>query len=163
MRFNSRGDEAVDEASERAAHVGVEAVGAVERVARLHRVVAGDAERDVDRRRCAVASARARVVELLGVDAAAEQVAQLRRLAQRVDHRQRVDALEEVVARGLAERVVGGGEVEDVVDDLEAHAEVTAEAGERVERGVGDARRPCRRCGTTCANSAAVLPSIADG
>ena len=41
---------------------------------------------------------------------------------------QRVDALEEVVAGGLAERLVGAGEVEHVVDDLEAHPEVLAEA-----------------------------------
>ena len=72
-----------------------------------------------------------------------------RRLAvvgERVDHRQRVDALEQVLACGLAERHVGGGEVEDVVDDLEAHAEVMAVAGERVERRLVDRRRPCRQC-----------------
>ena len=40
----------------------------------------------------------------------------------------------------LAERGVGRREVEDVVDDLEAHPEVATEAGERVERGVADAR-----------------------
>src|SRR5690349_123077 len=35
-------DESVDQSTQRAAHVGLEAVGAVERVARLDRVVAGD-------------------------------------------------------------------------------------------------------------------------
>ena len=41
---------------------------------------------------------------------------------------------------GLPSVVVGGGEVEDVVDDLEAHAEVATEAGERVEGRVADPR-----------------------
>ncbi len=92
---------------------------------------------------------RAGGVELLGVERTAEQVAQLARLAQHVDDGQRVDALEQVLTRVLAERVVGRREIEHVVDDLEAHAEMTAEAGERVE---GRRRRrptPCRRCGTT--------------
>ncbi len=65
---------------------------------------------------------------------------QLGGLAHHVDHGQRVDALEQVLAGVLAERIVGRREVEHVVDDLEAHAEVTTEARERVEGRVTDAR-----------------------
>ena len=53
---------------------------------------------------------------------------------ERVDHRQRVDAFVHVVAGGLAELGHAAGDVEHVVDDLEAHAEVMAELRERVER-----------------------------
>ena len=44
---------------------------------------------------------------------------------QRAQHRQGVHALDHVVAGRLAELVVGGGDVEDVVDDLEHHAEAS--------------------------------------
>src|SRR6478609_3448238 len=135
--------EPVDEASERAAHVGVESVGAVERVACLHRVIAGDAQRELHRGRAGgegTERERAGGVELLGVEWTTEQLVQLGGLAHHVDDGQRVDALEQVLAGVLAERVVGRRQVEHVVDDLEAHAEVTTEARERVEGRVTDAR-----------------------
>ncbi len=46
---------------------------------------------------------------------------------ERPEHRQRVDALDEVVAGRLAELLVGGDDVEHVVDDLERHAVRLAE------------------------------------
>ena len=70
------GDEAVDEAAELFAHLDVEALGAVEGVARLHRVVACHVERALDR---AVAGGdAAHLGELLLVDRLPEQVAELR-------------------------------------------------------------------------------------
>src|SRR5206468_9894781 len=55
----------------------------------------------------------------------------------------------QVLARRLAERLVGRGEVEHVVDDLEAHTEVVTEAGQCVERRLVDvahhAADPTRR------------------
>ena len=76
----------------------------------------------------------------VAVDLAAEQVAQLGRVGERVDHRQRVHALEDVVAGRLAEHVLARGHVEHVVDDLEAHAEVVAEGGECLEGRIVDRR-----------------------
>ena len=52
-------------------------------------------------------------------------------------HRQVVDALGDVVAGGLAELLVGGDHVEDVVDDLEGHAVVPSELGELVDAVAG--------------------------
>ena len=52
-------------------------------------------------------------------------------------HRQGVGALDEVVAGGLAQLLVGGGHVEQVVDDLERHAEAAPEGGEGVDLGPG--------------------------
>ena len=52
---------------------------------------------------------------------------------ERVQHRQVVDALGDVVAGRLAELLVGGDDVEDVVDDLEGHAVVPPELGELVD------------------------------
>ena len=79
--------------------------------------------------------------------------------AQGVDHRQGVDALDQVVARRLAELLVGGGEVEDVVDDLEAHPEVVAERGQRVDVGPSTppTMAPIRQA---VAISEAVLPAM---
>ena len=71
----------------------------------------------------------ARGVEVGAVDRAAEQRAEVAaELLERVQHRQVVDALGDVVAGGLAELLVGGDHVEDVVDDLEGHAVVPPEA-----------------------------------
>ena len=74
------------------------------------------------------------------IELAAEQLAQLRIVGglQRVDHRQRVHAFVHVVADRLAELGFRARDVEHVVDDLEAHPEVHAELGERVERVGGD-------------------------
>ena len=121
--------------SGRVSSTAVETVGALERRRCLGGVVAGDA-RAGRLRRCSGRDATRELSGSSGCRAARER----RGSRKRVDDRQRVDALEEVLAGGLAERVVGRGEVEHVVDDLEAHAEVVAEPGERVERGVGDAR-----------------------
>ena len=52
---------------------------------------------------------------------------------ERVEHGQRVHALFHVVSRGLAELLVGGGEIEHVVDDLEDHAVGGAVGGERLD------------------------------
>src|SRR3546814_19725008 len=51
------------------------------------------------------------------------------------DHREVVDALGDVVAGGLAQLLVGGDHVEDVVDHLERHAVAPAELGEPVDVG----------------------------
>ena len=56
---------------------------------------------------------------------------------QRAQHRQVVDALGHVVAGRLAQLLVGGDHVEHVVDDLERHAVVQAEVGERVDLVAG--------------------------
>ena len=61
-----------------------------------------------------------------------------RRAVEGEDHGKRVHAFHEVVAGGLAERRIRAGDVEHVVDDLEAHAEVVTELGERVERRAFD-------------------------
>jgi len=45
-------------------------------------------------------------------------------------HWERVDALEEIVAGGLAGCLVGGDDIEDVVNDLEGHAVRKPELGE---------------------------------
>ena len=50
---------------------------------------------------------------------------------ERVQRRQVVDAFDEIVARRLAELLVGGDDVEDVIDDLECHAVVAPEVGQR--------------------------------
>ncbi len=74
-----------------------------------------------------------------GVERAAQHLGELAARAERVDHRQRVDALDEVLPGGLPEGLVGGGDIEAVVDDLEAQPEVLAVAGEGVERRLVDA------------------------
>src|SRR5206468_1830753 len=94
-------DEPFDEPAQRAAHPRLEPIRAFERVTRFHGVVARDTEGDVDRGGAGGERAegeRPRRVELLGVERTAEQVAQSARFAQRVDHWQRVDAFEEVLA-----------------------------------------------------------------
>ena len=77
---------------------------------------------------------------------------------QGADDGQRVDALDQVVAGGLAQLLVGGDQVEDVVDDLEDHAERVAVLGERldVRHAAGPATMPPMR--QAAANSDAVLP-----
>ena len=69
-------DEAVDEAAELFAHLDVEAFGAVEGVARLHRVVACHVERALDR--TVAGGDAANFGQLLLVDRLPEQVAELR-------------------------------------------------------------------------------------
>ena len=60
-----------------------------------------------------------------------------------------VHPLDEVVARGLAELLVGCDHVENVVDDLECHAVRVAEFGDcfdvRTRDGPGDAPDAARR------------------
>src|SRR5690606_179072 len=63
----------------------------------------------------------------------AELVAALE--AERPQDRQGVDPLDEVVARRLPEDLLGGDDVEHVVDDLEGHAIGLAELGDRVDLG----------------------------
>ena len=55
-------------------------------------------------------------------------------VSQHPDDRQRVHALAQIVARGLAEFLVGSHQVEHVIDDLECHAVREAEAGETFQR-----------------------------
>ena len=52
---------------------------------------------------------------------------------------QGVDALGQVLAGGLAELLVGGDHVEDVVAELEEHAEAASEPREHVHLGAGQA------------------------
>src|SRR5262249_19018649 len=71
--------QAVDETTQRATHISVETVGTLERVTRLHRVIARDAERNFDCGRSRGERReyeRARRVELLGVERTSEQLAQ---------------------------------------------------------------------------------------
>ena len=74
--------------------------------------------------------------------------------------RQRVHALDQVVAGRLAELLVGGDEVEHVVDDLEGHAVRGAERGEPVDVRRGAARRRWRRCGRRSRTATPSCPSI---
>ena len=60
-------------------------------------------------------------------------------VAQGQEHRQGVDALGQVLAGGLAQLLLGGDHVEDVVAQLEEHAEAAAEGGERVHVAAGQA------------------------
>ena len=53
-------------------------------------------------------------------------------VAQRQEHGQRVDPLRQVLTGGLAQLVVGGDDVEDVVAQLEEHAEAASERGQHV-------------------------------
>lgn len=53
--------------------------------------------------------------------------------AQGAQHRQRVHALDHVVTGRLAQLLVGGRDVEQVVGDLEHHAERFAVLGERAD------------------------------
>ena len=77
-------------------------------------------------------------VEVAAVDRAAEQRAEVAaELLEGVDHREVVDALDEVVAGRLAELLVGGDDVEHVVDDLERHAVAPAELGELLDAVAG--------------------------
>ena len=69
-----------------------------------------------------------RLAELFVVERPAEALTQPARSVERPQHRQRVDALDQVVAGGLAELLVGGDDVEHVVDDLERHAVAVAVA-----------------------------------
>ncbi len=64
-----------------------------------------------------------------------QQVAQLLATGQGhgADHRQRVDALDQVVPGRLAELFVGGDDIEDVVDNLEGHAVMLPEVGDGVD------------------------------
>jgi hypothetical protein len=52
---------------------------------------------------------------------------------ERAQHGQRVHAFDEVVTGRLAEALGAVGDVEDVVDDLEHHAEAPAPLGQRVD------------------------------
>ena len=54
-------------------------------------------------------------------------------LLEGVEHREVVDALRDVVAGRLAELLVGGDDVEHVVDDLERHPVAEPEVGEAVD------------------------------
>ena len=56
---------------------------------------------------------------------------------ERADHRQGVGALDEIVTGRLAQLLVGCGDIEQIVHDLERHAEAGAEGGERVDLGSG--------------------------
>jgi hypothetical protein len=80
----------------------------------------------------------------------------------RAQHGQRVHALDHVVAGRLAQLLVGGRDVEQVVGDLEHHAERLAVLGERVdERAVErSATMPPMRAAVE--NSDAVLPLMLD-
>ena len=123
-------------------------------------MVVRDRERGVDR--AVRGRQRARPVAPVGVERSAEQIGELAAGRERVDDRQRVDAFDEVLARGLAERLVARRQVEAVVDDLEAQTEV--EAVTRVSASsVGSSTPltmpPMRQ---DVAKSEAVLPSIAD-
>ena len=93
------------------------------------------------------------LLELDTLDRPTEQIAELaarrRAVRQGHEHRQCVDALEEVVAGRLAELGLARGEVEDVVDDLERGAESQAVGRRRVDERRGRDRRPARRCGPT--------------
>ena len=119
------GDEGVDEAGEPGDDVGVERRGGAQhraRVAACSRAVSiarGTASP-------AVTSSRARGSASRSILRPSRSRSSGER-RERVDDRQRVDALDDVVAGRLAERLVGAGDVEHVVDDLEAHAEVEAE------------------------------------
>ena len=93
---------------------------------------------------------RADVVELLGVDRPPEQLAELR--ATRAARRSPAACRRPRGGpgrRACRARLSVDGEVEHVVDDLEAHAEVASEPGERVEGADRRRRTPCRRCDTT--------------
>ena len=70
-------------------------------------------------------------------------------IGQRPDDRQGVDALDQVVAGGLAQLLVGADQVEDVVADLEGHAEGLPEGGQRLDSGPARPPRQARRSGTT--------------
>ena len=78
-----------------------------------------------------------RGVALVEVERCAEERAEVGRRPvaerQRAQHGQRVDAFDHVVPRRLAELFVGGGDVEDVVDDLEHGAVGVAVLGERID------------------------------
>ena len=91
-----------------------------------------------------------RLVALGGVERLAEQAEQLggghTAGLQRAQHRQRVHALDHVVPGRLAQLLLGGGDVEQVVDDLEHHPEGLAVLGERVDQSARSARRRARRC-----------------
>ena len=88
-----------------------------------------------------------------------EQVAELaaggRVVRQGHEHRQGVDALEEVVPGRLAELGFARGEVEDVVDDLERGAEPQAVAS-------SPRRRASRSCPATSAPMRAAVAKSAD-
>ena len=94
----------------------------------------------------------------------AEQGPQLRPdvgVVQGEQDRQGVDPLGQVLARRLAELLVGGDDVEDVVAELEDHAEALAEGGQRldlVRRRCPPVSAPIRQA---VAISAAVLSAIA--
>ena len=78
------------------------------------------------------------------VERSAEQCAQLigdARVANRKERRQAVDPLGEILARGLAELAVRGGEIQDVVAQLVDHAKAAAELGQRFALFVGQVRR----------------------
>src|SRR6056297_3136960 len=93
----------------------------------------------VDRRRDAVVRAQdgERLVLCNGIERRPQQLEEFRRRSvaerQRAQHRQGVDPLDDVVAGRLAELLVGGGDVQDVVDDLEHGAVGVAVLGERVD------------------------------
>ena len=74
-----------------------------------------------------------------GVDRPPQQGPELvaRGSGQRPDYGQRVGALHQVVACWLAQPLVGGHYVQEVVDHLEGHAVVVAEAGECVDDVAG--------------------------
>ena len=95
---------------------------------------------------------RQRLVVLGAVEGPSEQLGKLvagrARRRERSDHGQRVDALDQVVAGGLAELARRWRDVEDVVDDLEGHAVAWPSAVSASMRGRGAGRRRCRRCGT---------------
>ena len=73
---------------------------------------------------------------------------------------QGVDPLGQVLAGRLAELLVGGDDVEDVVAQLEEHAEAAPEGGEGLDlgRGAPPVRAPMRH---EVAMRAAVLPAMA--
>ncbi len=87
------------------------------------------------RDRARLADDRSRLLPLGLAERLAEQRAELGarvRVAQRDEHRERVDALGKVLARRLAELAVFRDDVEDVVAELEDHPERAPELGERV-------------------------------
>ena len=78
-----------------------------------------------------------------------------------IERRQRVDALGEVLAGRLLQLAVGGGDVQDVVADLEDHAEAAPELGAGLDLVAWAAPPVSAPMRHDAAVSAAVLPLMA--